>query len=321
MKPMSEFQFLHPASTAPVKVILDTDIEFDVDDVGAVAVLHALADLGYAEVLAMLVSAKHDWSPACLNALNHYYGRPQIPIGQVGPEGVEFGSEYARKLAEAHQQQNAQELNVRRGVDLYRETLAAQADQSVVLISIGFLTILDQLLASPADEISELCGLELVAHKVTHWVCMGGHYPNGNEYNFIKDGPAAANAVNHWPTPITFSGQELGKRILTGTRLVETPEENPVRKAYEHYFDGTPLLRPSWDQATVLYGVLGLQGGLSELWDVVGPGCNRLDETGMNAWDATQNREHRYLVEKMPADEVAWIIEELMIREPAISMR
>ena len=47
----------HDAAAAePVRVILDTDLSSDVDDVGAVAVLHALADAGEAEILGMGIS-------------------------------------------------------------------------------------------------------------------------------------------------------------------------------------------------------------------------------------------------------------------------
>ena len=54
----------------PVRVIFDTDIQGDVDDVGTVAVLHALADSGEVDILAMGVSSKNPWSPLCLSALN-----------------------------------------------------------------------------------------------------------------------------------------------------------------------------------------------------------------------------------------------------------
>ena len=58
------------APPQPVRLIFDTDVMGDVDDVGTVAVLHALADLGEAEILAMGVSSKNPWSPLCLSALN-----------------------------------------------------------------------------------------------------------------------------------------------------------------------------------------------------------------------------------------------------------
>src|SRR5687767_11741616 len=55
-----------------VRVILDTDIGPDVDDAGAVAVLHALADRGEARILAMFCCTSSDWGAPCLDALNTY---------------------------------------------------------------------------------------------------------------------------------------------------------------------------------------------------------------------------------------------------------
>jgi len=45
------------AERPPVRLIFDTDIQGDADDVGTVAVLHALADSGEAEILATGVSS------------------------------------------------------------------------------------------------------------------------------------------------------------------------------------------------------------------------------------------------------------------------
>src|SRR5690554_1733170 len=66
---------------SPIKVILDTDIDSDVDDVGAVAMLHTLADHQVIEILGMIVTSDDKHSPSCIDALNHYFGRPNIPIG------------------------------------------------------------------------------------------------------------------------------------------------------------------------------------------------------------------------------------------------
>ena len=84
----------------PVPVIFDTDIQGDADDVGAVAVLHALADREEADILAMGVSCKNPWSPLCLDALNTYYGRPEIPIGVVKGPAFYKPSPYAKNVAE-----------------------------------------------------------------------------------------------------------------------------------------------------------------------------------------------------------------------------
>src|SRR6516164_4649545 len=80
---------------APVRVIFDTDIMGDVDDVGAVAVLHALADRGEATIVAMGVCVKNPWSPLCLDALNTYFGRPELPLGVVKGPAHDRASRYA----------------------------------------------------------------------------------------------------------------------------------------------------------------------------------------------------------------------------------
>src|SRR5947209_8178268 len=69
------------AGRPPVKVLFDTDMDSDCDDAGALAILHALADAGEAEVLATMVSSLHPYSVPCVAAINRYYGRPDLPIG------------------------------------------------------------------------------------------------------------------------------------------------------------------------------------------------------------------------------------------------
>ena len=51
------------------RLILDTDLSSDVDDVGAVALLHGLADQGKVQILAMQISSGDPWSVPCLDAL------------------------------------------------------------------------------------------------------------------------------------------------------------------------------------------------------------------------------------------------------------
>ena len=68
-------------ASEPLAVLFDTDIDGDNDDVAAAAILHALADAGRVRVLAMGVVSRCADSPACLDAINTYYGRGDIPIG------------------------------------------------------------------------------------------------------------------------------------------------------------------------------------------------------------------------------------------------
>jgi len=201
-----------------VRVIFDTDIMGDVDDVGAVAVLHALADRGEAEILAMGVSAKHPACVPCLDALNTYFGRADIPIGVVKGKGFLKRSRYSQQVADEFPHDLTSAADAPDAASLYRKVLASQPDGGVVFISVGQLTNFRNLLRTQGDAASPLGGPELVRRKVKLWVCMGGRFPKGREANLVHDGPAAAHAIAQWPTPIVFSGWEIGARVLTGGR-------------------------------------------------------------------------------------------------------
>lgn len=305
----------------PVKMIIDTDLEFDVDDVGAIALAHVLADRGEVDLLGMVVSCGHAWSPLCLSGMNAWYGRPDLPVGFVGEEGtVIMGSKYARGIAEKFPGRLRKANEAEPSTSLYRRLLAGQPDGSITLVSIGFMTGLRWLLESGPDGICPLSGRELVARKLKCWVCMGGGYPKGHEYNFIKDSRSASYCVNTWPTPIYFTGEELGKQVLTGSGLDALPEENPTRIGYELYFDGALKNRPSWDQITVLFAarleeMLGEKG----LWEVVSRGGNRVGEDGSNHWDPEFEAGHSYLRPRLDTARVEEIIEQLMIQTPAFA--
>jgi inosine-uridine nucleoside N-ribohydrolase len=313
---------------APVKVIFDTDMAADVDDVGALALLHALADLGEAEILAVGISSRNEDVGPCLDAINTWYGRPDIPIGyqralQVGypkDTGERTESKYAGLVAKAFPHDLARSSDAADAALLYRKVLAAQPDGSVVMVSVGFLTNMKALLDTPADALSPSTGEELVRHKVRRWVCMGGKFPDGRfkngdgEYNLRVDALASLRALNDWPTPVVLSGFEIGARVHTGRRLRTLPETSPVRAAYLH-FNGLEN-RESWDQTAVLYAVRGA----GPYWRESGPGLCLMHvagKSGYNEWIPTPRKSHRYLVEKMAPADVARAIEDLMLRAPA----
>ena len=147
-------------------------------------------------------------------------------------------------------------------VEVYRKALAAEPDGSVVIVTVGFLTNLKNLLESKPDGHSPLAGKDLIAKKVKRWVCMGLTIPQGREWNIHRDTPASIRAIGDWPTPITFSGYEIGKEIMTASGLRGVAEDNPIRLGYEKY-NGLAN-RESWDQTAVLFAVRGP----GDLWDV-----------------------------------------------------
>lgn len=292
--------------TDPLRVIFDTDIQGDVDDVGAVALLHALANRNEIEILAMGVSAKHPATVPCLEALNTFFGHPEIPIGWNHREGFLRDSRYADAIAAhyPHQTNNAAEAPV--AADLYRRALARAPARSVVMISVGQLSNFEQLLETGPDDLSPRSGVDLVKEKVALWVCMGGKFPRGREANLIHHGTASKAAIEQWPTPILFSGFEIGREVLTGGRLIELPPSNPVRRAYKRYNGIQP--HKSWDQTAVLAAVRGV----APWWDTQ-RGTIEIDPSGENRWRATPEGENAILVEKMPPEKVADLIESLML--------
>lgn len=46
----------------PIKIIFDTDIDSDVDDVGALAMLHTLADNHVVEILGVIVTSDDEYA-------------------------------------------------------------------------------------------------------------------------------------------------------------------------------------------------------------------------------------------------------------------
>jgi inosine-uridine nucleoside N-ribohydrolase len=322
-----------PAGAPLPKIIIDVDLAEDVDDAGALAVLHALANRGEAEILGMLVSSKNEWVVPALDAINTWYGRPGLPIGyQRGHQygyrntkdpGRETTSKYAEPVGRGFPHDSKPSRHAEEAVGLCRRLLASQPDRSVTIVTTGFLTNLRDLLDSRPDAASPLDGEALVKQKVKEWVCMGGMFPGGKfpdgggEYNVMWDTAASVRAINDWPTPVVFSGFEIGARIKVGARLRGTPEANPVRAAYQHY-NGLQD-REAWDQTAVLYAVRGPR----DYWTLSEPGVCVMHARvshGYNEWFPSAAGRHRYLVEAKPPGELGTVIEELMVEAPRSSI-
>lgn len=314
---MTRYLFSPPAR--PVPVLVDTDMATDCDDAGALAVLHALASAGEAEILAVLVNNRGRYSTGAVAALNAYYGRPHIPIGayngrEIGLDDTPIFEVLAKDMAEYGHTIVTRD-DVPDAVSVYRKTLAARPGKDAVIISIGHLNNLRDLLLSPPDEIDPRNGVDLIRDSVAHAVVMGGAYPSGREHNFFARGSAAVTgaAIEGWPTPILFSGYELGEKILTGQNLQGLPPENPMVRAYAMH-GSKPLEkgRPSWDQSAI---VAAIQGP-GRNWNLSAPGRNQIEADGSNQWIDDSTGAHAYLTEKMPPGEVAAEIEALMRHSP-----
>src|SRR5579875_49492 len=82
------------ADREPVRLIFDTDICGDCDDVLALGMIHAFQSRGHCRLLAVTISVDNDQAAPFVDAVNTFYGRTDIPIGVVGQGGVVEKSKY-----------------------------------------------------------------------------------------------------------------------------------------------------------------------------------------------------------------------------------
>jgi inosine-uridine nucleoside N-ribohydrolase len=294
---------------SPVKVILDTDIDSDVDDVGALAMLHTFANHNAAEILGVIVTSEDKYAPMCTDVINHYFGRPDIPIGALKGAALRDNSKYTRQLSQEFPHSLTSYDEAEEATALYRKLLSSQPDSSVVIITIGHLTNLRNLIESKPDQYSILSGLDLIKKKVKLWSCMGGMFPAGKEANFSRPDPTSTSVcVEKWPVQVVFAGWEIGNDIITGGQYLQKSlsPKSPVWRAYQLYnnFQG----RQSWDQASILYAV----STATDYWELQNKGYTLIAEDGSNKWTIGSNDNQAYLVKKMNPDEVAKIIDALM---------
>jgi inosine-uridine nucleoside N-ribohydrolase len=287
-----------------VRLIFDTDIGNDVDDVLALGIIHALQSRGACDLLAVTVTKDHELAGPFVDAINTFYGRPRIPVGVVRDgatrdEGKFLGMVRAGdKPGYPHALKRS--ADAPDAVALLRKVLAAQPDGSVVIVQVGFATNLARLLASPADTVSPLTGKELAAKKVKFVSAMFGAYkPEGGdsthrEYNVVEDLPAAKKFVADWPTPIVFSGFEVGLAVTYPAVSIEKDfgyaKNHPLAEAYRRY-EPPPHDRPCWDLTSVLYAVYPDRGyfGLSA------PGRVTVGEDGVTRFAPSAKGKHRFL--------------------------
>lgn len=298
----------------PVKLILETDMSGDCDDAGALGLLHALADRGECRLLAVMTNRKDlaNASAAAADAINTYYGRPDIPIG-VGrqkPTTLQRTSSFTAALRDEFPNSIGPDDRAPDALQVYRRVLKAQADDSVTICSVGALSNLGELCRREPD---------LVRAKVRRLVVMGGEYPTSKEArtNIATHIGAARIVAAQWPGEIVWHGFEVGNVLITGAKLKQSPAANPVRRAYElRPYAGRLAIdggQPSYDQAAALFAVRGAE---PKFWKVVESGRVTIDERGFTDWKASPGGNHGYVKLAGAPEPLAAEIEGLMIDVP-----
>jgi inosine-uridine nucleoside N-ribohydrolase len=289
----------------PIPLVFDTDIGNDVDDVLALGVIHALMSRGECELLAVTVTKDHPLSAPFVDAINTFYGRGDIPIGVVKngptPEPSKFtvlaDEKDGERLRYPHKLMDG--TNAPDAVALLRKTLCGAQDGTVVMVQVGFSTNLARLLASGSDEMCSLSSVELVRQKVRLLSVMGGSFAEKgkpqSEYNIQKDIKSAQTLVADWPTPIVFSGLEIGLALPYPAVSIERDfsyvAHHPLAEAYKLY-KPPPHNRPSWDLTSVLYAVRPDRG----YFDLSPPGHVSVTNRGVTSFEPDPTGPHRFLI-------------------------
>jgi len=308
---------LNAQKQKPVPIIFDSDIGPDYDDVGAITMLHAFADSGEAKILATVASDKYPNAAAVLSVFNTYFKRPNIPIGIVKGNGVNLSDEqhWSDTLVAKYPHKIKSNDEAEDAVTVYRKILSQQPDNSVTIVTVGFLTNLANLMNSKPDKYSPLDGTTLIHKKVKRLVSMAGRFPEGKEFNVFMDSTSSQIVFSKWPTEVIFSGFEIGEKIKTGLPLVQNNaiQNSPVKDVFriclpmaEEDHNG----RSSWDETAVLVAVKGFEPYYS-----VESGSIIVNDDGSNSWDKDGNNQF-YLVEKLPHEQVQQLINNLMQHQP-----
>ncbi len=312
----------HTPPPRPRPVLLDTDWFTDVDDVMALRALLRLQERRFVRLLGVCLNAVFPESVRSVDAFLLAHG-VDVPVAITRRDIQEpsYGPSYQRRLATLPSKYQGNE-EAAHPVPFYRSLLAG-SPEPLHLLSIGFTENLADLLDSPPDSLSPLTGRELVAQKCAHLWMMAGKWPTGREYNVAGSqgnprliAPCAA-ILQHWPTPVTFLGFEVGNTVLAGIGL---PQDDLLNIAMEEYhrhpryaLGGANLPPPRhkthfcWDPLLVLLaaGVVSPENGG---YRAVRGTASLNPQTGENDFLPQDNGPHRYVVKNHPDEEYAqWL--------------
>ena len=293
-----------PAGT-PIPLIFDTDMGNDVDDALALAMLHAFESRGECRLIAVTITKDNPWSAPYVDLVNTFYGRARIPVGMVKGSGITPNASPMIQVPAERKRSDGSLVYPRRiasgaeapdAVALLRRVLAAERDNTVVIVQVGFSTNLARLLDSGPDAASPLAGRDLAMRKVRLVSTMAGNFADGKpEYNVQTDIPSAQKLFREWPTPIVVSGFEIGASILFPAASVENDfgyvPDHPVAEAYRNYMK-MPYDRPTWDLTAALYAVRPERG----YFTLSAPGAIAVDARGITHFTPDPNGRHRYLI-------------------------
>ena len=300
-----------------VNVLLDLNIDGDCTNLGALSVLHVYANQGKARILATTTCFNSPLATGCIKAINTYYGRPDLPVGILHRQNETHPTPFMKPVNETFRPEHPDGEEAPDSVTVMRRALAQEPDGSVTFVVVGCLASAAALLQSGPDDISPLSGQELCDRKIKRLVAMAGEFPTFNETfgenNIVVQIPAAQYVTEHFTGELVLSGYEIGirTRSLKEFRL-HGSDDHPLKMMYvindgEGFTEGNP----SWDHTAVMEAV---EPG--KYFDLHKPGRIEVTEKeGLTVWHEEVGGKQTYLMPKLPFDEVAGVINDMIFPE------
>jgi len=256
------------------KVIFDTDLGADCDDVMALDFIMAADKCGDCELIGVTYSGDVFNAIPCIYAILREHGYEYIPIGSTEITGTSQRNWdiYATKVVDKFSYPDAPTYEtVPSAVSLLRRLLS-ESEEPVKIISTGFFTNLADLIESGPDEYSPLDGAALLKEKAEEIyvaACNFWHIkftpagaeiistqPPTREYNVRRDVKSAQTFFNNCNVPVIVCQYEVGNDMISGGPMVLRGGEDHA-DSYSYIVHGSVNGRHSWDPVTAMCGIYG----------------------------------------------------------------
>ncbi len=287
------------SADVPVQLVIDTDLGFDVDDVGAISVALHAQDIGLAEIKGIVHNTGFVKGIGGVDVIANYYNSSRLTLGAYtgawgSSEDAQGAQDRYTTMIEGRYPSQVQNYNqVMSAVDAYTQIMKDADDGSLVIASIGELTNLRDILnAQPT----------LFERKVKAIYYMDGGYnfgcgdSDGSGWSpwlgSTEDCDGAAQAViDAVPRSIKQVFSLNGADIYTGSRFNEgCVGSGPVKDAYQTWTNHGS--RPSWDPILVVYAIWGD----AALWSQANAQTTTVDYYGREDYDYSKTDSNMFQV-------------------------
>jgi hypothetical protein len=273
------------------KIIFDSDIagvnedgkdRSDIDDLSALVLLNALANMDKCEILCIVTNTRSDQVVDMIDAVNTYYDNPNIPIGIKGGSSdlIKVTNSYSKIIADNYEHKQ-QSVNALSSTEVLRHALSGISESDTVIyihadaIAYWETLCIGSFLESSPDGISALSGWELFNTKVDKFVSYIPCLPNNN---VAENCPDWANRVSTNPVKVAnfienYQNELIGNTTAImqahlPTRLLEQSDDHPLKVAFNHYYTQTP---PPWHGSNEVPNEISIYGdGLGIFYTVLG---------------------------------------------------